>query len=330
MRAGEERQLAEKDQQLAEKDRQLSEKDRQLAEKDQRIQDLMESLSWKVTAPLRKGYELLRGVSTQGEPNRGEATGFSLKKTVNVLRNYQFRQAIPNIRQYGLRTFLQNASREFFGGRTEDYFPEPPLQGSERYEIYYGTVDVNRPLTFPEVSEPLVSIIIPVHNKWDYTYSCLYSILENSKDIPYEVIVADDVSTDETKDIGKYISGIRVIRNEMNLRFLKNCNNAAKQARGKYVLFLNNDTNVQKEWLKSLVELMEKDETIGMVGSKLVFPDGRLQEAGGIVWSDGSAMNYGRLDDPDKPEYNYVKEADYVSGACMMIRQGPVEGDWRL
>ena len=99
--------------------------------------------------------------------------------------------------------------------------------------------------------------------------------------------------------------------------FLRNCNNAARHARGKYVMFLNNDTQVTENWLSSLVQLIESDPTIGMVGSKLVYPDGRLQEAGGIIWSDGSGWNYGRLDNPDKPEYNYVKDVDYISGAAI-------------
>ncbi len=180
--------------------------------------------------------------------------------------------------------------------------------------------DIKDKLRFENNDKPLVSIIIPVYNQWEYTYSCLQSILENNQSIEYEVIVADDVSVDETVNIKKYIENIKVVRNESNLGFLRNCNNAARHAKGKYIVFLNNDTNVQKDWLRYLVELIERDPNIGMVGSKLVYPDGRLQEAGGIIWNDASGWNYGRLDNPEKPEYNYVKEVDYISGASIMIR----------
>lgn len=179
------------------------------------------------------------------------------------------------------------------------------------------------PETFelPEVANPLVSIIVPVHNKYFYTHACLYGILKHSNGISYEVIIADDASTDETADIQNRVKNVIVNRNPVGLGFLKNCNAAAKKARGKYILLLNNDTVVQPGWLSSLVDLMENDSTIGMAGSMLVYPEGLLQEAGGIVWSDASGWNYGRLEQPDHSEYNYVKEVDYISGASIMVRR---------
>lgn len=174
-------------------------------------------------------------------------------------------------------------------------------------------------INFPYVENPKVSIIIPVYNQVHYTYACLVSILENTGEFDYEIIIADDVSTDATKEIDKFVTGLVIARNESNQGFLKNCNNAAKKARGEYIFFLNNDTTVQKDWLPPLIRLLESDKSIGMVGSKLIYPDGRLQEAGGIIWSDGSGWNYGRCDDPNKPEYNYVRDVDYISGAAIML-----------
>ena len=174
-------------------------------------------------------------------------------------------------------------------------------------------------LHFAHAETPEVSIVVPVYNQVGYTYACLWSIQEFTNDVSYEVLIADDVSTDATSHLPDYAEGLVICRNEKNQGFLRNCNQAAKHARGKYIMFLNNDTQVTKGWLRTLVDLIESDPSIGMVGSKLVYPDGRLQEAGGIIWSDGSGWNYGRLDDPDKPEYNYVKDVDYISGAAILL-----------
>lgn len=114
---------------------------------------------------------------------------------------------------------------------------------------------------------------------------------------------------------------IIVLHNDKKYNFLVNCNRASKFARGKYLLFLNNDTKVNKEWLISLVNLIESDDKIGMVGSKLIYPNGILQEAGGIVFNDGECSNYGKGYNADLPEYNYVKEVDYISGASIIIRK---------
>lgn len=187
-------------------------------------------------------------------------------------------------------------------------------------EVQLYTLEQYNKLIFDVIEDPQVSIIIPVYNQWNYTYSCLASILQHTTDVSYEIIIADDMSNDETVNIAEYVENVTVVRDGVNRGFLLNCNNAAKFARGKYIFFLNNDTNVQTEWLSSLVELAESDLEIGMVGSKLVYPDGRLQEAGGIIWNDASGWNYGRLDDPEKPEYNYVKEVDYISGAAILVR----------
>lgn len=176
-------------------------------------------------------------------------------------------------------------------------------------------------LYVPKYVDPLVTIIIPVFNQFGYTYNCISSIINNSGAVKYEIIIGDDCSTDLTSKIETIIFGIRVIHNKDNLRFLRNCNNAANFSRGKYILFLNNDTQVQKNWLSPLVDLIEQDEKNGIVGSKLVYPNGKLQEAGAIVWKNGSACNYGNKRNRHAPEYNYVKEVDYISGASIMIRK---------
>lgn len=187
-----------------------------------------------------------------------------------------------------------------------------------RRQVYFFA-KVWAPLTIQSSDQPLVSIIIPVHNHPLVTYTCLRSIAETETTIHFEVLVVDDRSTDETPRMLSDISGIRIVRNDMNRGFIESCNAGAKVAQGRYVLFLNNDTIVLPHWLDELTKTFELVPETGLVGAKLLYPDGRLQEAGGIVWNDGSAWNYGRGEEPDKPEFNYLREVDYCSGACIML-----------
>jgi O-antigen biosynthesis protein len=166
---------------------------------------------------------------------------------------------------------------------------------------------------------PSVSIIIPVFNQSNYTFNCLNS-LSSIQSIEYEIIVIDDASTDDTQKVLGDISGIKIVTNSENLGFIRSCNRGAAEAKGEFICFLNNDTKVFPNWMESLLEVIKNDPTVGAVGSKLIYPDGRLQEAGGIIWQDASGCNFGRLDDPLKPEYNYVREVDYCSGASLLVR----------
>lgn len=172
---------------------------------------------------------------------------------------------------------------------------------------------------FPPVEHPRVSIIIPVYGEAEHTLHCLRSIATTKTLASYEVIVVDDCSPDHTPDLLTLVNGIRLIRNETNLGFLRNCNKAAAAARGDYLLFLNNDTEVLRGWLDALLKTFTLRPNVGLVGSKLIYPDHRLQEAGGIIFSDGSGLNYGRDDDASRPEYSYLREVDYCSGASIMV-----------
>lgn len=182
------------------------------------------------------------------------------------------------------------------------------------------TDDPMEQLVFPPPDNPLVSIIIPVHNKWAFTHLCLRAVLDHTARGDYEVIVADDNSSDETRGMGSIAQNVLILRDGIQRGFLENCNQAAAHARGDYFIFLNNDTVPQPNWLDPLLSLAEHDPTVGIVGPKMVDESGRLQEAGGIIFRDASAVNYGRGGDPSSPEVNYVKDVDYVSGACLLVR----------
>src|SRR6266568_4323096 len=174
-------------------------------------------------------------------------------------------------------------------------------------------------ISFPTHEDVAVSIIVPVFNQFQYTHACLASLQTVGDKVAFEVIVVDDCSTDETTALVQRMEGVIYLRNETNSGFIASCNRGANKARGKYLFFLNNDTLVKEGWLTTLVDTFAEEPGAGIIGSKLVFPDGRLQEAGGIIWRDASGWNYGKFDDPKKPEYNYLREVDYCSAAALMV-----------
>jgi len=135
------------------------------------------------------------------------------------------------------------------------------------------------------------------------------------------VIVVDDASSDETPALLARTQGLRVVRTAENVGFVEACNRGVEVASGEYVVLLNNDTEVEPGWLDALHGTAAADPTVGIVGAKLLYPDRTVQEAGGIVWADGDGWNYGRGDHDYVAHYRYVRDVDYVSGACLLVRR---------
>lgn len=175
------------------------------------------------------------------------------------------------------------------------------------------------PFALPASPQPEVSVIIPVHGKRPHTVACLRSIAACAVDLPFEVVVVDDASPDDTAAVLAQIQGLRLHALDSNQGFVGACNAGAQQARGRFLLFLNNDTQVTPGWMDALRGTFDDVPGCGIVGSRLLYPDGRLQECGGLVFADGSAWNCGRFDDPRDPRWLYRRECDYVSGAALMV-----------
>ncbi|MBQ9407220.1 MAG: glycosyltransferase, partial [Desulfovibrio sp.] len=225
-------------------------------------------------------------------------------------------QSIQYIHDYGLIFFWKKLKDK------ANYLQKCNI--NKQFNIHNLPVLIRQPLTknltIPLFDNIKVSIIIPVYNNYDITIDCINSIIHNTQDVPYEVILADDNSTDMTRCIENVVSNIVVIRNFGERGFLNNCNNASKNTQGEYILLLNNDTCVTPGWLSNLMDIMSSDTSVGMVGPKFLARDGTILEAGGCVFRDASAINYGRGSHPDLPEMNYRKEVDYISGACILLR----------
>jgi GT2 family glycosyltransferase/glycosyltransferase involved in cell wall biosynthesis len=171
-----------------------------------------------------------------------------------------------------------------------------------------------------QTDNPRVSVIIPVYNQLTHTIAAVQSILVSHSTVPFEIIIVDDCSTDNTVVFFAQFPRIRIYSQVTNQGFIDACNQGATLARSEFLLFLNNDVYVLPQWLDTLVATFDTCPNAGLVGSQLLFPDGLLQEAGGIIWASGEAWNYGRGDYPMRPEYNYMRSVDYCSGASILIR----------
>jgi O-antigen biosynthesis protein len=181
--------------------------------------------------------------------------------------------------------------------------------------------EVPGPVTLRTSTSPLLSIVVPVHGKWSYTRACLASIAQHPPTVPFEVLVVDDASPDRTAELVAASPGVRLVATEHNVGFVRACNLGASHAAGAYLMLLNNDTEVRPGALDALVDAADSDEKIGLVGAMLVYPDGRLQESGGIIWADGSGWNYGRDRNAEAPEFQVRRDVDYCSAAAILVRR---------
>ena len=176
-------------------------------------------------------------------------------------------------------------------------------------------------ISFPSEENPLVSIIIPIHNQLKYTLNCLYSIMQIEDGIAKEIIIIDDKSTDQSLTFLKNITGITIIENKENIGFLKSVNKGIEKANSEFIYLLNNDTKVLPQYLSSLLEVFKNNKDAGAVGSKLIFADGTLQEAGCLLFNNEVAVNRGAAQSVDDPKFNYLKKVDYCSGCSLLFRR---------
>ena len=297
----------------------------QVESENQRISDLnkllMQSTSWKITRPLRVGRRLARN--------------FMLARAWNPVRwPWLFSQLVRNLSTQGVMGTLKrlqgNGNQAAAEPKTQPQLqPKPQSQPQSQPEPKSKpqpkddpepVSDDKPPAAFPKVDEPKASIIIPVYNQWNYTAACLHSLLAVENNCSFEVIVVDDHSSDRTDQHLSGIDGITHLRNDQNLGFVGSCNRGAKHARGEFLVLLNNDTQVTDGWLDELINTFEREPQAGLVGARLVYPDGRLQESGGIIFNDGSGWNYGRDQEADDPRYLFTREADYCSGAAIALK----------
>lgn len=179
---------------------------------------------------------------------------------------------------------------------------------------------------------PKVSIIIPLYNQVNFTANCLEKLFMHTFASQYELILVDNGSTDRTEELLAVLpSTVKIIRNKENLGFAKASNQGAAVAKGKYLLFLNNDTEPLEDWLKPLVKILDTDPAVAAVGSKLLYADNTLQHAGVLVFNHYSTKNLLRLnhiymgEPSDLPSANIACHYQVITGACLMVRKEAFE-----
>ena len=266
------------------------------------------SRSWRWTAPIRNAGQWFRKTF----PGL-----FHALKTLK--RGWQRRHMARQIlREQGLSLLLKRA-----WGKLQR--PQAPLLSIKAQIPGLEAIATLQLNTCGPRQTPRVSIVIPVYGQHLYTYNCLKSLQAHTDLSDVEVIVVDDCSPEPAQPMLREVQGVQWLRNKTNLGFIGSCNAGAAQARGDFVLLLNNDVQVTTGWLQALLQVFALRPDAGMAGARLVYPDGTLQEAGGVLWRDGSAWNWGRGQDPENPAYKYLRPVDYCSGACLLLRRT----DWQ-
>jgi len=196
--------------------------------------------------------------------------------------------------------------------------PESSTQDAAALEL--SVTAARETIDFPMYARPQVSLILSLHSHAELTRACLLSIREHTADVRYEVILVDDVADAETQQLLEEVRGATILRNETNLDYLLSMNKGASVARGEWLVLGNNDTEVTHGWLSAMLACANAFHDVAVVTPKFIYPDGSLNEAGAIVWRDGTGVNYGRGDVPDRCLYEHRRQVDYGSAAAVMVR----------
>ena len=291
--------------------------DAEINEARDALKQIVNTNSWRMTKPLREARRWLSAPVTQGKRY--------MKGSLRLSKRFYQGLPLSHKTKAAHRSLLSRLFPRLLllSGSHSSTVPSMALpvalNSNEPLLLDEDILQTAQGLDLPLADMPLVSVIIPIYGQIGYTIRCLASIQKHAPGMPFEIIVVDDCSRDNSLEVLAQVRGFRLVRNEVNQGFIRSCNAGAAVAKGAFLCFLNNDTEVSPRWLDELLRTFSTFPGTGLSGSKLVYPDGRLQEAGGILWQDGSAWNFGRLQDPLLPAYNYAREVDYCSGASIMI-----------
>lgn len=282
---------------------------------------ILSSASWRYTAPLRRLRALL-GRTRLRRAAFLAARALFRALPVSMETRLRWRHRVmrtPLGRFFGIAQFPA-ASPEAAAAPALDK-ETVRAQAEAELEAFLRTP---LRLRLPQSDRPRVSVLLVLFNQAGLTHGCLQS-LAAEHDVEFETLIVDNASSDRTSALLDRVEGATLIRNADNEGFLLAVNRAAQAARGDYLLLLNNDAVLLPGSLRAAVDRLDHTPDAGAVGGPILLWDGRLQEAGSIIWNDGSCLGYGRGDDPEAPAYGFVRDVDYCSGAFLMVRRDVFE-----
>lgn len=164
-------------------------------------------------------------------------------------------------------------------------------------------------------SKSLVTVIMVLFNKAELTFNALKG-LRDSSTLDISLVIVDNNSTDRTKELLERLEGnVSIISNPKNLHFLESVNMARTYVKTEYIALLNNDAVLDENALEEAVECIQRYSDHAIIGGKVLHFDGYIQDAGSIVFSDGSCKGLGRRFTPNHHLFNFERQVDYVSGA---------------
>jgi len=177
-------------------------------------------------------------------------------------------------------------------------------------------------VTLPSPARPRVSVVILAYRHAKLVHRGLAALARHRTRVDYETVVVLNGADEQVCDVVEHgVRGAVVVRSSVNLGFGGGCNRGVRASRGEYVVLLNDDTEVEDGWLDALVDTADRHPEAGAVGSRVRDPYGKLQEAGGILWRDGSIWHVGRLVSDTTTRYRHLRRVDYCSACSLLVRR---------
>lgn len=280
----------------------LQKTEAKLAKADDELRQIKKSAAWTISKPVRAVEKIFAGSKPKAPAETRNKKNPSAKRATSDSPNEKISEKKLAQEKSGIST--QNISAK-------------ELLSAANLAALQSFLASGAKLALPQTIKPEVSILLVLYNRAELTFACLCSLLA-IREIACEVVIVDNHSTDETPALLRRLTGATIISNSENAHFLEGCNQAAREAKGRHFLFLNNDTQLLPGSLESALRTLRSCANIGAVGAKLILPDGALQEAGSVVWQDGSCLGYGRGGNPNEPEFQFQRDVDFCSGAFLL------------